>query len=510
LTILRGITSLAGYPPGLYINEQAVPQSDTVNTQDFVYSYVGDFDRGPVNQYVYITETPTNRLSELAAPILGLKTSSKDGNAVIDHLHEAKIKKVVLVRVLGSGYQTASLTLNDRQGTSAPTLKITPKAGPGIYANIFTAEVQDGTNANTFKLILSSDIGGFETYDNLSMDPSNARYALTVVNNASEHFNLENLNSAASTFDVARPAAKAKTQLTGGSNGSGLTDADYVGTFDSGTGARTGLKLAELMGNIITDIAVGRSSATVDAALYAFGEKYNCTTYCGVNNAATVADAITYRDSFDTDFMQMVYGRYKSVNNQFISGAALSAIVHVMGNVEDSGLAVECTWIIGAEKDLDFDDYNNLYANQIAAFQLKPSSAGDGTLAWRMANDYTLAKTDVEGNVITDDENRKVNKRRINSWAEKALEAVAAPWQGKAMTKKMKGDAERRIRTFFDNLVTPVNPVETSKIKAYSIVFDDKAETIDQFVQNIRVQHYNTAEWILLNFQGGANVEVTN
>jgi hypothetical protein len=72
----------------------------------------------------------------------------------------------------------------------------------------------------------------------------------------------------------------------------------------------------------------------------------------------------------------------------------------------------------------------------------------------------------------------------------------------------MKDDEERRIRTFFDNLVKPVNPLETSKIETYSIVFDDAAAQIDQFVQNIKVKHYNTAEWILLNFQGGTNVEV--
>jgi len=133
------------------------------------------------------------------------------------------------------------------------------------------------------------------------------------------------------------------------------------------------------------------------------------------------------------DFMQMVYGRYKSVGDQYTSGACLSAIVHVIGNIENSGLAVECTWVSGSEQELDFDQYTKLYTHQIGAFQLKPSAAGDGSLAWRMANDYTLAKTDIEGNVISDDENRKVNKRRLNSWIEKALEAVAAPWQGNAL-----------------------------------------------------------------------------
>lgn len=508
--ILRGVTSLNGYPPGLYINEQAVPQSDDIKTSDFVLGFYGEFDRGPVDQYVLISETPTKKLYELAAPVLGLTTKPNAGNALLDHLKHAKIKKAVFVRVLGSGYQTASLTLKDRQATPQDTAKVTPKAGPGSYANIFTVEVQDGTNANTFKLILWSDIGGYETYDNLSHDPSNSRYAPTIVNESSQHFNYEVLNSGAPDYTQARPAILSKTQLQNGSDGSPVTDNDRNGSYDPGTGKRTGLKLLELVGNIVTDIAqINYSSPDTDKALVAFGEKYNAMTYIGSNTALTATNAVSYRDQFDSDFGQMAFGYYKSTTGQTISGACLSAIVHVLGNIEDSGLAVECPWIASAERELDSDDYTALFDNQITAFQLKPSAKGDGSLAWRLANDYTLAKTDVEGNIISDNENRKVNKRRLNSWIEKQLEAVAAPWQGKAMTKKMKDDAERRIRTFFDRLVTPANPeVETSKIEAYSIVFNAAAASIDQFVQDIKVKHYNTAEWILLNFQGGTNVEV--
>jgi hypothetical protein len=507
LTIIRGVTSLVGYPPGLYIIEQAAPQSDDTAISEFVLGFVGAFDRGPLNQYVMVSETPSKRLSEIVQNVLGSMSKSNAGNALLDHIHRARIKKAAFVRILGAGNAIASLTLKDRQGTPADTLKIAAKY-PGVYANIFTVQPAEGTIANTFKLILTSDFGT-ETYDNLSMDPADARYVITVVNAVSEHFVLTDLLSAAATRVLARPAVLAATQLASGSNGSALTASDYIGTYDTGTGVRSGLKLLELVGNILTDVSFAdHSSVTADVALSAFGEKYNCMTYCGAGSATSVATAVTNRASFDTDFMQMVYGRYVSVGGQYASGASLSAIVHALGNVEDSGLAVECTWVVGTDKGLDFSDFASLYTHQIAAFQLKPSAAGDGTLAWRMANDYTLTLTDVEGQIIRDDENRKVNKRRLNSWIEKALEAVAAPWQGRAMTKKMKDDAERRIRTFFDNLVSPINSQQTSKIDSYSIAFDSSAAQIDQFVQNIKVKHYNTAEWILLNFQGGTNVEV--
>ncbi|MGF9909486.1 phage tail protein [Brevibacillus porteri] len=508
--ILRGVTSLAGYPPGLYVNEQAVPQSDDVKTSDFIPAFVGEFDRGPVNEYVLITETPTKKLFEIALPVLGSTDKPNAGNALLDHLKHAKIQKVAFVRVLGTGHATASLTLNDRQATPVPILKISAKY-PGAYGNVFTVEVAEGSAPDSFKLILMSDFGP-EIYDNLSMNPTNARYAVKVVNTSSGHFVLENLNSIDPTNPESRPAIKAKTQLAGGNNGTAVTDSDRVGTYDPGTGKRTGLKLLEVIGNLVTDVAhINYSSPTVDAALAAFGEKYNCTTYIGTSTAQYPAESVTYRDTYDTDFAQMVLGYYRSSTGQRISGACLSAIVHVMGNVEDSGLAVECGWIVGTDIELDFDDFTRLFENQISAFQLKPSASGDGSLAWRMANDYTLAKTDVSGAVISDDENRKVNKRRLNSWIEKQLVTIGAPWQGRAMTKKMRDDAERRIRTFFDKLKTPDNPeVETSKIEDYSIVFNSRASSIDQFVQDIKVKHYNTAEWILLNFMGGTNVEVSN
>ena len=33
---------------------------------------------------------------------------------------------------------------------------------------------------------------------------------------------------------------------------------------------------------------------------------------------------------------------------------------------------------------------------------------------------------------------------------------------------------------------------------------------IDVFLQNINVKHFNTAEWVLLNFAGGTNAEIND
>ena len=52
-------------------------------------------------------------------------------------------------------------------------------------------------------------------------------------------------------------------------------------------------------------------------------------------------------------------------------------------------------------------------------------------------------------------------------------------------------------------VVQPVNELDSAKIEDYSITFDESANNIDVFLQNINVKHFNTAEWVLLNFAGG-------
>ncbi len=512
MPILRGFKGdIRIMPPDIYVNEMPVPQEESFIMPDFVLGFVGDFDRGPINEYVYATETPTKRLTEIVRTVLGEPSNNgKDGNQLLVHIEQARVKKAVFVRILGVGHKSASLILNDRQEISSPTLRIKAKYD-GEYANIFTVEVQEGSTTGTFKLILTSDLDGKEIYDNLNLDKESKNYAVTIINNKSYHFIAEDLESDSETEFLKIPAILEQTQLLGGSNGLTLTPNDYIGNYNASTNIRTGLKLLELAGKRITDFAyINHSSPNADKALYLMAEKYNSFSYCGTNTATSIEDAIAYRKTFDTDFMQMVIGEYKSNTGAKISGACLSAIVHVIGEVQNSGLAKECIWISEANKEFDFDENTILYLNQINCFTLKPSEIGNGILGWRSGNDYTLAITDVTGDIITDNQNRKVNKRRLNSWIENSLFFVAAKWQGKALTNKMRADAEIRIRTFFDNLKNPINPLDEAKIDDYEISFDLASNNIDTFVQYLRVKHFNTAEWILLNYQGGTNVEVNN
>ena len=60
MPILRGFTGdIRTMPPDIYVNEMPVPQQENFTMPDFVLGFVGEFDRGPVNEYIYCSETPT-------------------------------------------------------------------------------------------------------------------------------------------------------------------------------------------------------------------------------------------------------------------------------------------------------------------------------------------------------------------------------------------------------------------------------------------------------------------
>lgn len=510
MPILRGFKGdIRSMPPDIYVNEMPVPQTDSFEMPDFVLGFVGEFDRGPINEYIFVEETPTKRLTEIIRGVFGAAVDTgKPGNMLLKHINEARAKSAVFVRTLGSGYAVAGLELKDGSGGEEKAVLRVKARYPGEYANIFTAQVT-GSSGGSFNLKLYSDLDGFETYSGLTMDAAAENYAVKVVNSKSINFVLEDISGE----EGLTPSDTEAEQLSGGSDGQRPAPADYIGRFDAGTGERTGLKLLELAGKQITDAAyIGHSSQEADAALYAFAEKYNCMAYCGVKELKVGdGDAVkSYAGIFDTDFMQMVSGNYFANTGAEISGACLSAIIHAVGSVENSGLATECMWIKSADEDYDFDQLTKLYESRIGCFTLKPSETAQGALAYRMGNDYTLAKKDAVGEVLTDNENRKVNRRRLNNWIENSLFFVAAKWQGRAFTNKMKRDAEIRVRAFFDELKEPaVNPLASPKIENYEVSFDESAQGIDEFVQNITVKHFNTAEWILLNFNGGTNAEVS-
>lgn len=178
-------------------------------------------------------------------------------------------KQAVVCRIVGDAATKGTVSLNDRAGTPLPTLKIDAKY-PSTRVDI-RYTVEDGSEANTFRLILRSVLLELkEIFDNLKMDATSIDY----VNQKSKLVTLTNLISATAA-PANRPALVAETLLPAGNDQfSSLAAADYVGT-DSGP-AKTGLQTFKDEGFGTGQVAIpGLTTAAVHAALVAHADAYN-------------------------------------------------------------------------------------------------------------------------------------------------------------------------------------------------------------------------------------------
>jgi phage tail sheath protein FI len=179
-------------------------------------------------------------------------------------------KQAVVCRIVGASATKGTVSLNDRAGTPQPTLRIDAKY-PSTRVDI-RYTVEDGTDANTFKLTVRSLLipNSKETWDNLKMDAT----SIAFVNQRSNLVQLTDLVSATAA-PANRPANVAETLLPAGDDQfSSLAASDYIGT-DSGS-AKTGLQTFkdEQLGT--GQVAIpGLTTTPVHAALVAHAESYH-------------------------------------------------------------------------------------------------------------------------------------------------------------------------------------------------------------------------------------------
>lgn len=224
-------------------------QSDTKSTPTVKLNrigIVGTFSWGPVN-------TPVRVYTKSSAEAqFGTYKAGLTGWPSINGAYRQGNQDITIVRVAGASAKKASVTLVDNSGKSSVIIT-------GKYPGTKTIQAawQNGTGENTGKLIVIAD-GASSVYDNLSLDN------LNTVNDA-------NVDIAKADGAVNLPKPITATALTGGDDGANTQDSDYVGTIDSGSGARTGLKILETIPvNII--LCAQQSSAAVHAAILAQAE----------------------------------------------------------------------------------------------------------------------------------------------------------------------------------------------------------------------------------------------
>ncbi len=229
--------------PGVYVEEipSGVHTVTGVSTADT--AFVDVFQRGPVNTPVRITS-----YADFVRVFGGLDPRSEAAYAIQQYyLNGGQIAWVV--RVVAGAVDTAKRSLPD--GGSSPKTTLSVRTiSPGLWGNNVQAAV---VNASTglFNLVVRevaqvngrTQVLSAETHRNLSMDKTNARYAVAVVNAASALVQLDDVGLGGVPAGVAATpsgdAPEAAFQpLAGGKDG---TLPDSAALIGNPTAPKTGL-----------------------------------------------------------------------------------------------------------------------------------------------------------------------------------------------------------------------------------------------------------------------------
>jgi phage tail sheath protein FI len=220
--------------PGVYIEEYLNPLINVdTDPAEAAAAFIGVATQGgPVGP------TLVNSWSAYQALFGNIANGTDDlGYALYTYFQNGG-RAAYVVRALNTNATAATLTLNDGAGTPVSVLTATASA-PGVWASAATSPsrvyltVKSGaTGTNRFDLNVEVGTGNYlaasETFVDLSMNPSDPRYVLDVVNSPVIGSKFISLALAGAYVYNATtpvvPATATKVPLTGGSDGTGTPD----------------------------------------------------------------------------------------------------------------------------------------------------------------------------------------------------------------------------------------------------------------------------------------------
>jgi phage tail sheath protein FI len=226
--------------PGVFVEEVLQPLTDpSLEASDSIAAFIGTSSKGgPLGPTLV---TSWSQYQALFGDIRGSQDDLAYG--VYTYFNNGG-SRCYVVRAVNSNATAASLTLNDSDSdgagsdTAEPTLTVTSKA-PGVWASAATSTSRIFITVQTsgvgrFNLIVEVGSGSTllarEQWDDLTLDPLDPRYAVTVVNSPTVGSNYVTLTKVGTFGDdvtastTGNPAAVVKAPLTGGSDGTGSPD----------------------------------------------------------------------------------------------------------------------------------------------------------------------------------------------------------------------------------------------------------------------------------------------
>ena len=265
--------------PGVYIEEIPSGVHTITGVATSITAFIGVADTGPINQAVHIYN-----FGDYQRAFGGLSANSWMSYAVMQYFLNGGTEAWV-VRLgnvsdgAGSKLVTASVDIADDTGTNVLTVKA---LNAGLAGNSIQVLIDDDTplNPGNFNITFTVPAGPgqanqSETYQNLSLVPTDSRYALNLINGVSQLVTVSQYTPpAAAKPAAARPATAAQPgNLTSGSFSSNKNDLDVRNLFDQlkaaatgGPAANTGVLNIQLDHQPATEVPVDLSPLILDGA----------------------------------------------------------------------------------------------------------------------------------------------------------------------------------------------------------------------------------------------------
>lgn len=278
--------------PGVYVQETLNPIAPVVGANsDSVAAFIGVNARGP------LTPTLVTSWSQYLNIYGGWSSNNTLALAVFLYFANGGSQAYVQ-RVVKGSTAAATIQLNDRSGSPAPTLQINA-ANPGSWGNAssngLSISIQDSPGAaGYFDLIVY--YGGInasnkvETFASLNMTPGDARYAVSIINASSSYIKAVDSGSTATGSDRNPSVISASSgHLASGADGTAPAAADIANGV---TGFDTVLQSLVLNAPGVTDstsVNILLAYATARGDVFVVVDPINDT----VANQITLAAAYT-------------------------------------------------------------------------------------------------------------------------------------------------------------------------------------------------------------------------
>ena len=258
--------------PGVYVQETLTPTIPTAGpNSNSVAAFVGANDRGPTlptlvtswTQYANLFGT-WNTVASNDLPIAVYLFFTNGGR-------QAYIQRVVTTGDVNpsNNATAATRTLTDRAGSPLNTLKLTA-ANPGTWGNNLNVSIINSALTGYFNLIVNyngtTNATIVEQFTDLSMNSTDPRYAVSVINSSSAYLVAADQSSATASPNN-NPSVVTNVALASGQNGIAITST-IINTVMS--------QLDPITQSLMINVAGYTDATTVNNALNYAGNRGDC------------------------------------------------------------------------------------------------------------------------------------------------------------------------------------------------------------------------------------------